>query len=83
MAKSGKAVYSKLNHIYIWFGRASKMYFSILCTLLLYIPEIINKNKIFLARVLLAIFSILFFVFILIERVRCCAILTIGIRAND
>ena len=35
MAKSGKAIYSKLYHIYIWSGRALKMYFSILCTLLL------------------------------------------------
>ena len=32
MAKSGKAIYSKLNHIYIWSGKAL-MYFSILCTL--------------------------------------------------
>ena len=27
MAKSGKAIYSKLYHIYIWSGRALKMYF--------------------------------------------------------
>ena len=33
MAKSGKAIYSKLYHIYILSGRALKMYFSILCTL--------------------------------------------------
>ena len=33
MAKSGKAIYSKLNHIYMWSSIALKMYFSILCTL--------------------------------------------------
>ena len=53
MVKSGKAIYSKLNYIYISSGRALKMYFLYsLYSLLLYILEVININP--LARVLLA-----------------------------
>ena len=53
MVKSGKAIYSKLNYIYIPSGRALKMYFLYsLYSLLLYILEAININP--LARVLLA-----------------------------
>ena len=61
MVKSGKAIFSRLNHIYI--VKLWKCTFYSLYSLLLYIPEVINK-KILLARVLLAIFSILFVVFI-------------------
>ena len=64
MVKYDKTIYSKLNYIYIPSGRALKSTFYSLYSLLLYIPEIINKKKILLARVLLALFSILFFVFI-------------------
>ena len=63
MVKSGKTIFSRLNHIYIPFSKALKCTFYSLYSLLLYIPEVINK-KIFLARVLLAILSILFFVII-------------------
>ena len=63
MVKSGKTTYSKLNYIYIPSGRALRCTFYSLYSLLLYIPKVINK-KILLARVLLAIFSIPFFVFI-------------------
>ena len=63
MVKSGKVIYSKLNYIYISSSRALKCTFFSRYSFLLYIPEVINK-KIILARVLLAIFSIPFFVFI-------------------
>ena len=33
MVKSGKAIFSRLNHIYIPSSKALEMYFSILCTL--------------------------------------------------
>ena len=63
MVKSSKGIYSKLNYIYIASGRALKMYFLYsLCSLLLYILEVINVNP--LARVLLAFSLSYFFVFI-------------------
>ena len=47
MVKSGKAIYSKLNYIYIPSDRALKCT-SILCnSLLLYIHEVINKTNYF------------------------------------
>ena len=63
MVKSGKAIYSKLNYIYIPSGRALRCTFYSRNSLLFYIREVINR-KILLARVLLALFSIPFFVFI-------------------
>ena len=63
MVKSGKAIFSRLNHTYIPSSKALRCTFYSLYSLLLYIPEVINK-KILLARVLLAILSILFFVII-------------------
>ena len=47
------------------------------CTffILVYIPELINTKL--LANILPCIFSLLLFVFILIECMRCCAILTL------
>ena len=63
MVKSGKAIFSRLNHIYIPSSKALTCTFYSLYSLLLYMPEVINK-KILLARVLLAILSILFFVII-------------------
>ena len=63
MVKSGKAIYSKLNYIYIPSGRALKMYFLYsLYSLLLYILEVINPNS--FSQSSPCIFSILFFVFI-------------------
>ena len=61
MVKSGKAIFSRLNHIYIPSSKALKCTFYSLYSLLLYIPEVIKKKKILLVRVLLAILSILFF----------------------
>ena len=75
MVKSRKVIYSKLNYIYIPSGRALKMYFLYsLYSLLRYIFEIININP--LARVLLAFSLSCSLVFISIECVCCCAILT-------
>ena len=59
MVKSGKPIYSKLNYIYTLSFEKYILFFVILY----YIREFINR-KILLARVLLALFSILFFVFI-------------------
>ena len=71
----GKAIFSRLNHIYIPSSKALKMYFlfSVILSYCTYLKK--SSIQIFLARVLLALFSILLFVFIQIERVRCCAIL--------
>ena len=48
MVKSGKAIFSRLNHIYIS-RQLWKCTFYSLYSLLLYIPEVINK-KILLAK---------------------------------
>ena len=45
MVKSGKAIFSRLNHIYILSSKALKCTFYSLYSLLLYIPEVINKKK--------------------------------------
>ena len=45
MVKSGKAIFSRLNHIYIPSSKALKCTFYSLYSLLLYIPEVINKKK--------------------------------------
>ena len=84
MVKSGKAIYSKLNYIYIYIYHVFENVlskFSVLCCWCTYLVVIHAKS---LANILftLYIFSILFFVFIQIECVRCCAILTTGIRAK-
>ena len=45
MVKSGKAIFSRLNHIYIPSSKALTCTFYSLYSLLLYMPEVINKKN--------------------------------------
>ena len=74
MVKSGKAIYSKLNHIYIPSVIALKMYFLFSVFSLIHT----HQYKSF-SQSSPSIFSLLF-LYVHLDRVRCCAILTVHER---